>query len=328
MPDSSPFFRRVKFAFRFLVGVTALCSVLGFAADGTWEFDQLSHFRWQYASVLLAGASFELATRHFTRAVMVLGLALLNLNQLLPAYIPGSDPADSSNSPILRIASVNIQASNRKRTELDDFVTRARPDFLLLLEVDPTWHDFANRLKQRYLFSKVIESPGYFGLALYSRFPINHTEVRRFARKSQYALIAELDLDRQPFTIIGVHVTPPIKESLFHLRNRHLRELANITRNLNSPVILAGDLNASNWSPYFKGLVHDARLKDARLGFGIQPTWPVQIPFLRIPIDHFLVSESIRVENWTRGPDIGSDHFPILVDFSIKKMPHHWASAE
>lgn len=321
MHDSSRFPRRLSILIRIAIAVTALCSILGFAGNGIWQFDQLSHFRLQYCIVLSAGALSLLASRRHTAAGAVAGLALINLNQLIPAYFPSPDETNSQDHPILRIASVNIQASNRERKELSGFVSHTHPDFLLLLEVDPSWHDFASELKQRYAYSEVIESQGYFGLALYSRFPIRHTQIKRFGSNSQYALIAELDLDKMPFTIIGVHVTAPVEEKLFHLRNRHFRELATITRNLEGPVILAGDLNASTWSPYFKDLIHDAKLKDARQGFGIQPTWPVQIPFLRIPIDHCLVSESILVENWIRGPDIGSDHFPILVDFSIQKMP-------
>ena len=64
------------------------------------------------------------------------------------------------------------------------------------------------------------------------------------------------------------------------------------------------------------------------MGFRLLPTCTAQIPFLRIPIDHFLISRSVNVENWIRGPDVGSDHFSILVDFSIQETPEQWLSAQ
>jgi hypothetical protein len=36
-------------------------------------------------------------------------------------------------------------------------------------------------------------------------------------------------------------------------------------------------------------------LTDSTCGFGYQPTWPVANRWLRVPIDHCLVSNDIRV---------------------------------
>jgi endonuclease/exonuclease/phosphatase (EEP) superfamily protein YafD len=41
--------------------------------------------------------------------------------------------------------------------------------------------------------------------------------------------------------------------------------------------------------------------------------------WLRIPIDFCLVSEEITIRNKTIGTDIGSDHFPLIVDFALTK---------
>ena len=106
------------------------------------------------------------------------------------------------------------------------------------------------------------------------------------------------------------------------MRNDHLDSLANTSRLIQGPVMLIGDLNLSTWSPYFDDLIKTSGLKDSRKGFGIQATWPVKFPLLRIPIDHCLVSPSVSISNWARGPDIGSDHFPIIIDFTIDRPEH------
>ena len=50
-----------------------------------------------------------------------------------------------------------------------------------------------------------------------------------------------------------------------------------------------------------------------------EPTWPTYNPLLWIPIDHCLVSPEIIVTDRQIGPDVGSDHYPIVVDL---QLPH------
>ncbi len=152
-------------------------------------------------------------------------------------------------------------------------------------------------------------------------------EFKKFGYFSQYAIIARLEIDGRPFHIIAAHVLAPTKKSYFDLRNKHLRDLAQTARALEGPVMLIGDLNITPWSPYFEDLIRESHLLDGRKGFGLQPTWPVQLAFMGIPIDHCLVSPSVAIQQWSRGPDIGSDHFPIIVDFSIQKANNHFELA-
>jgi hypothetical protein len=99
------------------------------------------------------------------------------------------------------------------------------------------------------------------------------------------------------------------------------------------------------WSSYYKKFLNATGLINARQGFGILPGWPtpsyyaiftrkfgvehlrkqyeaefnafLSLPFVRIPIDHCFVSSDILITNVRIGKDIGSDHLPLIVDFSI-----------
>jgi endonuclease/exonuclease/phosphatase (EEP) superfamily protein YafD len=84
-----------------------------------------------------------------------------------------------------------------------------------------------------------------------------------------------------------------------------------------NPVLLIGDLNVSPWSSYFARLLKDSGLKNSMKGFGFQPSWPAGNRFLRIPIDQILYSPQITIHHRTVGADIGSDHLPVIVDFSL-----------
>jgi len=51
-------------------------------------------------------------------------------------------------------------------------------------------------------------------------------------------------------------------------------------------------------------------------------TWPARVggipwpPPLRIAIDHCFVSPGIGIAGLAAGPDIGSDHLPLLIDIA------------
>jgi len=42
---------------------------------------------------------------------------------------------------------------------------------------------------------------------------------------------------------------------------------------------------------------------------------------LLIPIDHCLHSREVRIVRKQIGPDVGSDHYPVVVDFFLPDTP-------
>jgi endonuclease/exonuclease/phosphatase (EEP) superfamily protein YafD len=82
---------------------------------------------------------------------------------------------------------------------------------------------------------------------------------------------------------------------------------------------LLGDLNVTPWSPYFQELLAATGLRDSARGWGLQPSWPTMSLLLRVPIDHCLISPELHVTERTLGPDIGSDHFPLLVTLAVQR---------
>jgi endonuclease/exonuclease/phosphatase (EEP) superfamily protein YafD len=58
-------------------------------------------------------------------------------------------------------------------------------------------------------------------------------------------------------------------------------------------------------------------LVNATLESGLRPTWPTRPALARIPIDHFLLSDHLNVASIRTGPDIGSDHLPLILDLAV-----------
>ena len=71
------------------------------------------------------------------------------------------------------------------------------------------------------------------------------------------------------------------------------------------------------YSSKFKDLLENTDLNDSGKGFGLLPTWNADHPFFfRITIDHCFFSNELILLDRNRGKKIGSDHYPIFVDFT------------
>lgn len=78
-----------------------------------------------------------------------------------------------------------------------------------------------------------------------------------------------------------------------------------------------GDLNFTAWSPIYGELESDTGLISAAPSNGYRPIWSTYPAILRVPIDHRLLSEGLKIERIRTSPDIGSDHLPLIVDIAV-----------
>ena len=121
----------------------------------------------------------------------------------------------------------------------------------------------------------------------------------------------------QPLRVIATHPLPPMNEAYWRSRNLWFEQVAALVRSSGAErTIIAGDLNCTPWSPWFERLCRQSGLRNSSLGHGLGISWmPIPISVCGLPIDHVLVGESIRVHDRQIGPDVGSDHRPVIVDF-------------
>jgi endonuclease/exonuclease/phosphatase (EEP) superfamily protein YafD len=188
---------------------------------------------------------------------------------------------------------------------------------VLLLEVDEAWKRALGELADVYPQQHVVARDDHFGLALLSRIPWDRIETLQTGDAELPTVVAEWPLDESGrLTFIGSHPLPPGSRVMAKMRNEQLRELAALAKQTSGPVILAGDLNVTSFSPYFRDLLRDSGLWDSRQGRGIQATWG-PMPLLEIAIDHCLLSREFAVRHRYVGPHLGSDHRPVTIDVCL-----------
>jgi endonuclease/exonuclease/phosphatase (EEP) superfamily protein YafD len=157
-------------------------------------------------------------------------------------------------------------------------------------------------------------------MALFSRYPLAGVEVLALDASTHLAVLARINVDGTVVTLLSLHPPTPVRTHKFLNRNKQFSEAAALLRSSKGPRVIVGDLNTTMWSPYFQKLLAESGLRDAKLGFGVLPSWPQPLPrFLQIPIDHCLVSNDISVAGIRSGGGTGSDHRFLIIDLQLQK---------
>lgn len=299
-------------------------------------FDITSHFPVQYFAGLLLAAGVFCALRRWKTAAGFGAAALVNLCQFAPLFFGGPSGVNPEDGTDLTLMSVNVQRSNHDHALVVDAIKRASPDAFALLEVDRRWLDAMAELEGEYPYSIKEPRDHNFGLALYSRTPLQNARAVRFVTNGVLSIVSGIELEGGLVTVVATHPVPPSAGSSTRERNRQLAAIADFAKELDGPAVVIGDLNTTPWNRHFKKLVEEGRLTDSAKGFGLQSTWPgswvpkirrrmgassagtpAGSPFdnflFRIPIDHCLHSEELETVDRIVGDHVGSDHLPLTV---------------
>ncbi|MEE9368410.1 MAG: endonuclease/exonuclease/phosphatase family protein [Pontiella sp.] len=299
-----------------LIGIgLAVATLFGFLSRLFWFFDLFSHFRVQYMQIGLVLIGIALWQRLNKRAIALILLACLNYAFVLPLYF--GKPAPTGGKPI-RAMLMNILAQNGNTDLVLNAIRQADPDILLLEEVTPKWAEELAVLDSEYPYRIAEPQDGCFGIMLLSKHSLKNGKVVEIGEACVPSITADIYLPTGKVSIIGTHPLPPGNAEYSKQRNLQLMELPDMVNEQKYPVLLIGDLNVTPFSYWFTRVVSESGLNDSMKGFGFQPSWPSGNRFLRIPLDHVLHSPGITIHNRMIGNDVGSDHLPVIVDFSLK----------
>lgn len=295
-----------------LVGLMSpLLSGLFTGSSGTiaWLVDLMSHWQWLYlASLFLACFILMLETPRWGLALLAAPLPWVTAGEQVPISAP--DPS----TRVLSVVSANVHFGNTDAVPLTRWLSNTSPDVVVLHEISPA---YAQQLQAyaNYPFKQLAPANDPFGLAILSRFPL--TNIESVTDEGGITHVkALLDWNGHPVTLIAWHPMPPLSPEYHHARNVQLRALAETARRDGTPTILAGDLNATPWSNAFNGIGQ----MGLRRATGLAPTWPpAGLGLLGIPIDHVLISPHWQAVDRSRGPDIGSDHLPVVARITLAR---------
>ena len=305
-----------KFALAVLTTLVLLTLVSQF---GRFLYLELTtHFRIYYVLVALLCALVLAGFQSWKFVPIALFCAALNLVYVIPYYRTTSQSNSGSHDSHLRLIQVNLLKTNQKYQKLLEVVRSANADVVVLQELTAAWNEQAQELRQEYPHVIFEPRPNGAGMGVLSRYPLEAMQTLTLDDSSHIAILVRLKVGDESISVLALHPTTPITPFKFKNRNRQYREAATHVKSIIGPRVIIGDLNITMWSPYFVELLNDSGLRDARVGFGLRTTWPTFLPaFLRLPIDHCLVSREVEVNSVDVGASTGSDHLPLIIQISF-----------
>ncbi|MBS0000321.1 MAG: endonuclease/exonuclease/phosphatase family protein [Cyclobacteriaceae bacterium] len=216
----------------------------------------------------------------------------------------------------------NVLMKNRNCRDLIDLVKKNQPDLLLFVEPDHYWDNKLEILDQDYAYRVKYPLDNTYGMILFSKLPLKNIDIKFLYKEKIPSFHMDVVIGGLTFKLICLHPEPPApNEADSSLpRDRELTMVANkVKKNPHHSYLVMGDLNDVAWSDTSYNFRKISGLKDPRVGRGFYNTYHAKIPFMRWALDHVFVTEDFKLIKIKRMPAVGSDHFPIHVQFGLKE---------
>jgi endonuclease/exonuclease/phosphatase (EEP) superfamily protein YafD len=293
-----------------LAGALACAAAAWLAQLGrrSLAWDVLTHAAPLYlaAGLLTLAAALLFHDRYRTLALIIGGAALAGAILLMaPEYLRSAGPRAPPGAPgALKVIQFNAWSGLGGIDKAIAWLADQHPDILVVEE--------SNRTLRTAIQAKtgLVLTGGRANVAIFSRAPpidIDHPENDFTGPMMLNA--ATFATAAGPTAVIGVHYPwPTERERLKLVPNL----VAAVRAHAPDTTILVGDFNSTPWS--------FARQREDR-DFGLIRrtralySWPAtsKVPFPVLPIDHVYAGSAWATVSVSRGPRLGSDHYPVVV---------------
>ncbi len=296
----------------------SLCLVfagLAHLLPSPWWLELFTHFISIYALGSVALVVFYFWRKQVNRFFISLTYFIITLSSIAPYVLPSSIVRTRTNQTEITVIFSNTHYSSVSIEALAHLIWQRQPSFVFLAELRES--QFAELRSQLPEYSGNIvpggPDPWVHAISYLSLTELGEVseEVVRFDNMSPGLVVTSEALP--DLQLQALHIFPPRSKRTVDLRDLALRNIAGYASNEENLVVV-GDLNITPFSPPFNKLLEVGGLTDARVGSGPFGTWPTNLPiFTTIPIDHALWKGAWEVCKLERGPDVGSDHFPLVI---------------
>ncbi|PAP78746.1 hypothetical protein BSZ37_10870 [Rubrivirga marina] len=232
----------------------------------------------------------------------------------------GADPVLADSSRRFRFVVSNVLMENRDGDRWLDVMREADPDVIAAVETDAWWAETARALADDYPHYVEVPQDDTYGMLVYSKLPLSETEVRHLVEPEVPSLFTSVELrSGESVSLVVLHPRPPrpdIQQDS-ELRDAELVLAGRDVAQHDGPVVVGGDLNDVAWSHTTSLFQELSGLLDPRVGRGTFSTFHADHWWLRYPLDHVFHSEHFALRELRRLGNVGSDHFPILIELEL-----------
>lgn len=306
-----------------------LTTFLSFHKSTVWwirvlEFPRLQSFLFQiailgfYLAFFFDATPWQIVFSSFLVAgIITQGKMILPFTPLVNKEVPSSQ---DHKKPV-RIYISNVYQENRNSSLIKDQIENENPDIIMCVETDEWWDQELKYLEKDYPYNikKILNNT--YGIIFYSRLDFLNPEIRHLVEEDVPGIKCEIVLPTgAKFNFYGVHPKPPVvghSNSSFP-RDLELLLVGKEAKKDGKASVVCGDLNDVAWSRTTKLFRKISGLLDPRVGRGFFCTFHAKYFIFRWALDHIFVSREFKLKKMKRLSDIGSDHFPVVVELTYE----------
>lgn len=215
-----------------------------------------------------------------------------------------------------RLVSFNMYKANADPSRVSAWLSRQNADIIVLLEASPNNRKALEGLRALYPYAYNCSAGGSCSTLILSRAPAEEAWplARGDAdnRRTLSAIVARFRLGGIDLPITALHLSRP-----WPLGNQRgdVGTLTEAVASMGRGGIVVGDFNSAPWTFTARSV---ARASATRLASGATGTWPADagLAALMLPLDQLYIGSCLSVTALHKGPDLGSDHLPLVADIS------------
>jgi endonuclease/exonuclease/phosphatase (EEP) superfamily protein YafD len=298
--------------------VVVTVNLLPLGARWSWMLELTAHFRVQYLAVTGAMLLLVALRRKWPACAALILAGAVSAWPVLP-YVAFPAPSASAEPTRVKVLTVNVSYRQFSVRRLLEIVREANPDVLVVQELTPHAENVLKDFDTVFPHFHKFPADGPRGIGLWSRHELQSAQTVAVGRLP--AIEARVRMPQGTFTVIGAHLSSPVRPRRAAARNAELRELGVRSAAVMGPLVVAGDFNITPYSPYFTDWLAASGLTDSRRGRTLSPSWPTMMPWFAIPIDHVAVNSGFAIRSHERLPNFESDHYGLLVELELKGGP-------
>ncbi|MEI5677550.1 MULTISPECIES: endonuclease/exonuclease/phosphatase family protein [unclassified Mesorhizobium] len=284
-------------------------------------FDSFAHFR-VHLAVLMAIAALPLLASKYRKEgatallLAVAAFATTSSSLGLGTVHAGGFQPKSDEQPTYKLLQLNLRYNNAEPNKVLSLIGRLRPDVVTLEEVSDMWKEKLALLSSAYPYSIICPYPNrVFGVAILSSRPMADGAEANCYERGSFA-VAPVNFSGKTVEVAALHLGWPWPFE----QSRQISAVAQPLSLLGGTALLAGDFNATPWSA---ATARVGKLGDLTMVPSVGPTWqswrlPEFLRFAGLPIDQVFHKGDVIVNSAHTLAEAGSDHLPVLVEFSLK----------
>lgn len=284
------------------------------------RFDSLVPLAGHFAGLGLTAAAALLIGRRFI-LILASGAFVTVLAHALPYYLPDRAAlavapvaeARGEREPSLKIMAFNVWRANRDPQLMVRAIETSGADVVMLSEVSPARLADLQGLSRTYPYAAVCELANCDQMLL-SRVPFETAGGIPSSWDNPVMVWARLGGSGPAagVTVVSTHLFRPSRNYKVH--RRQVEGLITRLGEIEGPLVLGGDLNATPATRTLADLRRRAGLQGAARALPTWPAYPVALP--QFGIDHVLV-RGLTVRDAGVGGYAGSDHLPVWTRIAL-----------